>query len=41
MAHAGDSRAVLCRKGTAVCLTSDHKPDRKDELVSGILEPAG
>lgn len=31
---AGDSRAVLCRKGQAVPLTSDHKPGRADEMVS-------
>jgi hypothetical protein len=30
----GDSRAVLCRKGVAVPLTSDHKPGRADEMVS-------
>lgn len=27
----GDSRAVLCRGGHAIPLTSDHKPDRPDE----------
>lgn len=26
VAHAGDSRAVLCRGGAAVQLTQDHKP---------------
>lgn len=26
-AHAGDSRAVLCREGLAHRLTEDHKPD--------------
>lgn len=26
-AHAGDSRAVLCRGGDAVRLTEDHKPE--------------
>lgn len=30
-AHLGDSRAVLCRAGTALRLTEDHKPDREDE----------
>uniref|UniRef100_UPI0037E883B6 protein phosphatase 1K, mitochondrial n=1 Tax=Semicossyphus pulcher TaxID=241346 RepID=UPI0037E883B6 len=28
---AGDSRALLCRKGRATKLTKDHTPDRKDE----------
>jgi protein phosphatase 1L len=31
MAHVGDSRAVMCREKRAICLTSDHKPDREDE----------
>lgn len=30
-AHAGDSRAVLCRGKKAYALTVDHKPDRPDE----------
>ncbi|MBA0643861.1 hypothetical protein Goklo_028116 [Gossypium klotzschianum] len=29
--NCGDSRAVLCRAGTAVALYHDHKPDRPDE----------
>lgn len=28
---AGDSRALLCRKGRGLKLTNDHTPDRKDE----------
>jgi hypothetical protein len=28
---------VLCRKGNAIPLTSDHKPDRIDEAVSHTL----
>lgn len=31
--HCGDSRAVLCRRGVAVPLTSDHKPGREDEMA--------
>ena len=30
-AHAGDSRAVLCRNGTSLCMTQDHKPELKFE----------
>ena len=30
-AHAGDSRAVLCRDGTSLCMTQDHKPELKFE----------
>lgn len=31
--HTGDSRAVLCRNGTAFALTDDHKAAREDETV--------
>jgi protein phosphatase 2C family protein 2/3 len=31
VANSGDCRAVLCRKGSAVDLSSDHKPTREDE----------
>ena len=30
-ANAGDSRAVLCREGTAVNLSEDHKPMNEEE----------
>ncbi|PSS33131.1 Protein like [Actinidia chinensis var. chinensis] len=33
VANCGDSRAVLCRRGRAVPLSSDHKPSRPDELA--------
>ncbi|KAJ4824386.1 Protein phosphatase 2C 37 [Turnera subulata] len=39
VSNCGDSRAVLCRNGVAVPLSSDHKPDRPDELVR--IEAAG
>ncbi|XVF19995.1 hypothetical protein REPUB_Repub11eG0159600 [Reevesia pubescens] len=40
VANCGDSRAVLCRKGKPVALSSDHKPDRPDEL-NRIQEAGG
>lgn len=30
---AGDSRAMLCRRGQATKLSTDHTPDRKDERL--------
>ncbi|KAA8549321.1 hypothetical protein F0562_001005 [Nyssa sinensis] len=39
IANCGDSRAVLCRNGKAVPLSTDHKPDRPDELRR--IEAAG
>ncbi|KAG6657067.1 hypothetical protein CIPAW_04G064500 [Carya illinoinensis] len=39
VANCGDSRAVLCRAGTAIPLSQDHKPDRLDELAR--IEAAG
>lgn len=39
IANCGDSRAVLCRGGKAIPLSSDHKPDRPDEL--NRIEEAG
>ncbi|XP_065008148.1 probable protein phosphatase 2C 30 isoform X3 [Musa acuminata AAA Group] len=32
VANCGDSRAVLCRNGAPIPISSDHKPDREDEL---------
>ncbi|KAL8236754.1 hypothetical protein R6Q59_017835 [Mikania micrantha] len=39
VANCGDSRAVLCRNGKAVPLSTDHKPDSPDELSR--IEAAG
>ncbi|KAK2642240.1 hypothetical protein Ddye_024003 [Dipteronia dyeriana] len=39
IANCGDSRAVLCRNGKSLPLSSDHKPDRPDELQR--IEEAG
>ncbi|KAH0458791.1 hypothetical protein IEQ34_011605 [Dendrobium chrysotoxum] len=39
VANCGDSRAVLCRNGSPVALSDDHKPDRPDELRR--IEDAG
>ncbi|KAF8819852.1 protein phosphatase 2C domain-containing protein [Cardiosporidium cionae] len=38
-AHAGDSRAILCRSNIAMRLTEDHKPNRADEKKR--IEAAG
>ncbi|XP_010536514.1 PREDICTED: probable protein phosphatase 2C 75 [Tarenaya hassleriana] len=39
VANTGDSRAVLCRRGGAIPLSFDHKPDRPDERAR--IEAAG
>ncbi|XP_074308222.1 protein phosphatase 2C 37-like [Silene latifolia] len=39
VSNCGDSRAILCRGGVAIPLSSDHKPDRPDEL--NRIEQAG
>ncbi|KAG8055990.1 hypothetical protein GUJ93_ZPchr0001g31186 [Zizania palustris] len=39
VANCGDSRAVLSRHGVAIPLSSDHKPDRPDEMER--VEAAG
>lgn len=39
VSHCGDSRAVLCRNGVTIPLSTDHKPDRPDEL--NRIEEAG
>lgn len=38
-ANLGDSRAVLCRGGRAIDMSTDHKPDRPDEKAR--IEKAG
>ncbi|KAF3599855.1 hypothetical protein F2Q69_00038755 [Brassica cretica] len=40
VSNCGDSRAVLCHNGLAIPLSSDHKPDRPDEL-NRIQEAGG
>ncbi|CAN7075324.1 unnamed protein product [Brassica oleracea var. botrytis] len=40
VSNCGDSRAVLCRNVLAIPLSSDHKPDRPDEL-NRIQEAGG
>ncbi|KAH8963474.1 hypothetical protein BDL97_04G013000 [Sphagnum fallax] len=39
IANVGDSRAVICKGGNAVALSSDHKPNRADERQR--IEEAG
>ncbi|KAL7159924.1 hypothetical protein ABFS83_01G060500 [Erythranthe nasuta] len=39
VANCGDSRAVLCRGGAVVAMSTDHKPDREDEKQR--IEAAG
>uniref|UniRef100_A0A7S0R8D2 protein-serine/threonine phosphatase n=1 Tax=Chlamydomonas leiostraca TaxID=1034604 RepID=A0A7S0R8D2_9CHLO len=39
VANCGDSRAVLCREGGAIAMSSDHKATRNDEVVR--VEAAG
>lgn len=41
LANAGDSRAVLCRKGKAVQLTRDHRPDTHREEVERVEQLGG
>lgn len=41
MAHAGDSRAVLCRRGKAIDLTTDHKPTVSSERDRVVQAGAG
>ena len=40
VANAGDSRAVLCRAGTATALSFDHKPTQEREL-NRIIKAGG
>lgn len=35
VAHVGDSRAFVCRNGSAKPITVDHEPEKKKELVEG------
>lgn len=37
VAHAGDSRCVLCRAGRAVQLTRDHKPGTPSEYARIVV----
>ncbi|KAH7445215.1 hypothetical protein KP509_02G112900 [Ceratopteris richardii] len=39
VANVGDSRAVICRAGKAEALSTDHKPNRRDERLR--IEKAG
>lgn len=39
-ANVGDSRAILCRGGTAMALSEDHKADRPDE-VARVVDTGG
>lgn len=46
VANVGDSRCVLCRSGTAIPLSIDHKPDTASEIerivqAGGFVTPAG
>ncbi len=46
IANAGDSRAILCRRGTAVALSEDHKPAQERErtrivAAGGFLSEIG
>lgn len=39
VANAGDSRCVVCKNGTAIDMSEDHKPE--DELECARVEKAG